>query len=223
MTPAEWLIYANQGATRGQPLAPQLVEAMKFLPELGLQMQVFSGGQPGVGTSAARVGSTRHDHGGAADVFFLRDGRRLDWNNPADVPIFQDVARRAKANGVTGFGAGPGYMQPGSMHLGFGNPGVWGAGGKGATAPDWLRTAFGAAPAGQTPALSFGTPPSPALPSTFAGMFAPGGFNVGAPVDPVPGQLQQRAAQAQQSQRDEEEAQARRRVALLSGVGSMFG
>ena len=57
MTPAEWLVYANQGATRSQPLAPELVEAMKFLPEIGLQMQVFSGGQPGIGTSSARVGA----------------------------------------------------------------------------------------------------------------------------------------------------------------------
>jgi hypothetical protein len=97
MTPAEWLIYANQGATRNQPLDPRLVEAMRFLPELGLQMKVFSGGQPGIGTSNARVGSTRHDHGGAADVFFYQGGRRLDWANPQDVPVFQDVVRRAKA------------------------------------------------------------------------------------------------------------------------------
>lgn len=143
MTPAEWLIYENQGATRNQPLAPELVQALSFLPELGLSMKVFSGGQPGIGETGARVGSTRHDHGGAADVFFYRGGERLDWANPEHVPIFQEVVRRAKAAGVTGFGAGDGYMQPGSMHLGFGDPAVWGAGGKGDNAPDWLRAAYG--------------------------------------------------------------------------------
>jgi hypothetical protein len=149
MTPAEWLIYSNQGATRNLPIDPALAQAFGFLPELGIQMEVFSGGQPAKGTSSARVGSTRHDHGRSADVFFRKEGRRLDWSNPNDVPIFQDVVKRARAAGVTGFGAGPGYMQPGSMHVGFGAPAVWGAGGKGANAPEWLRQAFAGATPGQ--------------------------------------------------------------------------
>ena len=33
-------------------------------------------------------------------------------------------------------------MQPGSMHIGYGNEAVWGAGGKGANAPEWLRDAY---------------------------------------------------------------------------------
>jgi len=33
-------------------------------------------------------------------------------------------------------------MGAGRLHVGFGNSGVWGAGGKGANAPEWLRTAF---------------------------------------------------------------------------------
>lgn len=141
-----WLTYANQGATRSQPLDPKLVNAFSFLQERGIQMEVFSGGQPGIGEGGPRVGSTRHDHGGAADVFFSQNGRRLDWANPQDQPVFKDIVSQARANGVTGFGAGPGYMQPGSMHVGFGSPGVWGAGGRGANAPQWLRDAY-AAPA----------------------------------------------------------------------------
>lgn len=151
-----WLSYLNQGATRNQPLDPKLVNAFSFLPEKGIKMEVFSGGQPGIGEGGARVGSTRHDHGNAADVFFSQNGRRLDWNNPADVPVYQDIVRQARANGVTGFGAGPGYMQPGSMHVGYGAPGVWGAGGEGANAPGWLRNAYaspgGAASPGATTA-----------------------------------------------------------------------
>lgn len=145
-TPA-WLRYANQGATRNQPLNPQLVAALGFLPELGVEMEVFSGGQPSSGPN--RVGSHRHDHGNAGDVFFKKDGRRLDWANPSDRPIFEQIVQRGKAAGVTGFGAGQGYMQPGSMHLGFGSPSVWGAGGSGANAPDWLRNAYSGAPAGK--------------------------------------------------------------------------
>ena len=141
-TPAEaYIRYMNQGATRNQPLNPDLVNAMSFLNELGVTMDVFSGGQDATGPH--RTGSHRHDHGNAGDVFFSKGGRQLDWANPDDVPVFQDIVRRGKAAGVTGFGAGEGYMRPGSMHLGFGTPAVWGADGSGANAPDWLRNAYG--------------------------------------------------------------------------------
>ncbi|MBN7755493.1 hypothetical protein JYP46_01535 [Nitratireductor aquimarinus] len=139
---SDWLKYANQGATRSMPLSGDLTSALSFLPELGVQMEVFSGGQPAKGSGGARVGSTRHDHGNAADVFFYKDGRRLDWSNPEDVPIYEEIVRRGRAAGITGFGAGEGYMRPGSMHIGFGGEAVWGAGGKGANAPDWLRNAY---------------------------------------------------------------------------------
>lgn len=142
-TSQNWLKYANQGAIRSQPISPKLTNAMSFLPELGVSMEVFSGGQQAKGSGGRRVGSTRHDHGDAGDVFFYKDGRRLDWSRESDRPIFVEIVRRARANGVTGIGAGPGYMRPGSMHIGFGKEAVWGAGGKGTNAPDWLRAAFG--------------------------------------------------------------------------------
>lgn len=138
-----WLRYANQGATRNQPLSNDLQSAMSFLPELGVQMEVFSGGQPAKGSGGARVGSPRHDDGNAADVRFYKDGRMLNWANPSDVPIFQEIVSRASGRGLTGFGAGDGYMGEGTMHLGYGNKAVWGAGGKGSNAPAWLREAAG--------------------------------------------------------------------------------
>ena len=138
----DWLKYSNQGATRNQPISQQLAQAMSFLKEMGIQMEVFSGGQDAEGPN--RVGSHRHDHGMAADVFFNQNGRRLSWENAQDIPIFQEIVRRAKLNGVTGFGAGPGYMQPGSMHVGYGAPTVWGASTGFDTAPQWLRDAFAA-------------------------------------------------------------------------------
>lgn len=141
-TMGEYLRYANQGATRNLELAPKLTSAMSFLDEMGVTMEVFSGGQPKKGSGLPRVGSTRHDLGNAADVFFYKDGRKLDWAKPDDVPLFQEIVRKAKSRGVTGFGAGPGYMRPGSMHLGFGSAAAWGRGGVSATAPKWLTDAL---------------------------------------------------------------------------------
>ena len=145
-TPFEWLTYSNQGATRSQPLAPELVNALSFLEDMGIRMDVFSGGQPPAGSRFARVGSVRHDNGMAADaVFYDATGRRLDWNNPDDVATFQEIVRRGREAGITGFGAGEGYMIPGSMHIGFGNEAIWGAGGRSENAAPWLVEAFNAA------------------------------------------------------------------------------
>ncbi len=164
-----WLRYTNQGATRNQPLSPDLVDALAFLQDMGFTAEVCSGGQEGIGEGTRRTGSTRHDHGGAADVFFYQGDRKLDWSNPNDLPIFQDLVKRARAAGITGIGAGDGYMQPGSMHIGFGPESVWGAGGKGGNAPEWLRSAFGAAPAGTPPAS---VRPGGAAPLAFGGAAA---------------------------------------------------
>jgi len=135
-----YLRYANQGATRNKPLAPKLEQALSFLGDLGVTAEVFSGGQDASGPH--RTGSHRHDHGNAGDIRFYKDGRRLSWANKADLPIFQEIVRRGKAAGITGFGAGPGYMGEGTMHVGFGTPSVWGAGGRSRNAPSWLSAAY---------------------------------------------------------------------------------
>lgn len=137
------LQYANSGATRNKPLSNELAGALeKVLPKLGVTARVFSGGQDAKGKGGRRTGSTRHDYGNAADVFFYKDGRKLDWSDPKDRPIFEAIVREGRKVGITGFGAGDGYMQRGSMHLGFGKPAVWGRGGSKETAPDWLKTAY---------------------------------------------------------------------------------
>lgn len=146
-----WITYSNQNATRDKAISPQLEASMSFLPEMGVTMEVFSGGQDPKGSGGKRTGSTRHDHGHAADVFFYKDGRKLSWENESDIPILQEIVRRGKANGLTGFGAGDGYMQPGSMHIGFGDAAVWGAGGKGKNAPAWLRAAYSGQKQGPKP------------------------------------------------------------------------
>jgi hypothetical protein len=147
-----WLTYSyGDNTVRNKPISGRLKSSMSFLRDMGITMEVFSGGQDGKGEGDQRTGSTRHDHGDAADVFFYKDGRKLDWNNPDDLPYFNEIVARAKAAGVTGFGAGDGYMAGGSVHLGFGNAGVWGDEGKGSAAALWLVQAYAGAALGTTP------------------------------------------------------------------------
>lgn len=162
MATPSWLRYANSGATRNQPLDPRLLQALGFLGDMGVTAEVFSGGQPSSGPN--RVGSHRHDHGGAGDMHFYRGGQKLDWANAADRPVFEEIVKRGKAAGITGWGAGPGYMSAGSMHVGFGSPSVWGAGGQGHNAPDWLRNAYNSIGGGGGSDVMVGgtaTPPDP--------------------------------------------------------------
>lgn len=196
---ADWLQYTNQTAIRNQPINEKLSGAMSFLPDMGVTMNVYSGGQNATGKN--RVGSTRHDHGNAADVTFMKDGRMLDWNNDADLPILTSIISQARANGVTGIGAGNDYMGAGRFHIGFGNPAVWGAGGKGANAPQWLRDAYNAKP-GQMLALADSggrgvpTQKKPGFWSALTGPMKnifPGGMN-------VPAQARQIAANPQVQQ-----------------------
>ncbi|WP_455918667.1 hypothetical protein [Ensifer canadensis] len=146
---AGYIRYANQGATRNRPLDDDLLKRLQYLESMGITAEVFSGGQPSKAEGGARVGSERHDHGGAGDFHLYKGDRKLDWSNPDDLPVFQEVVRRGKEAGITGFGAGPGYMSGGSMHIGMGTPGVWGAGGKGDNAPGWLREAYNGAKSGK--------------------------------------------------------------------------
>lgn len=230
----DWLRYANQGATRNQQLNADLVNALsRFAPQMGLQVEVFSGGQPSAAEGGARTGSVRHDHGGAADVFFHKDGRRLDWANSQDLPVFQDIVRQGREAGLTGFGAGPGYMQPGSMHIGFGNPGVWGAGGSGDNTPGWLKEAFGAAPAGgKDPVgevMAAAAKPSGASLSSMFG--APATTSLAGTAGPQStiGNLALLFAQQQMTQQqrrqDEQEAEATRRAALFApdSLATLYG
>lgn len=233
----DYVRYLNQGAVRNLPLDPRLIEAFGFLPGMGLQMEVFSGGQPGKGSGLARVGSVRHDHGNAADVFFSRNGQRLNWANPADQAVFGDIVRQARAAGVTGFGAGPGYMQPGSMHVGFGTPMVWGAGGASKNAPAWLRAAYNSArgpaapppgarpPAANAPAGAPNRAPQlgmPQTPTAFGDFVAPQPAQAPAPVSDF-GSVVASYLQQRDSRQAEAELEQARRQALFAAVPSPFG
>jgi hypothetical protein len=145
-----YLKYLNQGATRNQQLSENLVKRLGYLQDMGVVAHVVSGGQPGKDEGGARTGSTRHDHGNSMDADFYVGDRKLDWNNPDDLPIFSEIVSRGKAAGISGIGGSDSYMGPGRLHMGFGTPSRWGAGGKADTAPAWLRAAYDGTKGGTT-------------------------------------------------------------------------
>lgn len=138
---SDYLKYSNKkGQTRSLPANPQLETSISdVLASMGLTGDVHSGGQ---NDKTGRKGGPRHDHGNSVDMDFYKDGRKLSYKNKEDIPIFQEIVQRLKANGVTGFGAGEGYMTDGRMHVGYGSPAVWGSDRTNATAAEWLKEAF---------------------------------------------------------------------------------
>tara|TARA_B100000963_G_scaffold45112_2_gene33598 strand:+ start:1477 stop:4230 length:2754 start_codon:yes stop_codon:yes gene_type:complete len=118
--------------------------------ETGVDIQVRSGGQDDT-TGRPGGASRRHDNGHAADVaLYVGTGsnrRRLRSDRAEDLPFIQSVFESARKQGVTGFGAGNGYMGNNVFHLdnaakyGQGTVAVWGGyAKKRVTAPQWLQT-----------------------------------------------------------------------------------
>lgn len=137
---SNYLKYSNKGQTRSLPANPKLETSISdVLASMGLTGNVHSGGQ---NDETGKVGGARHDHGNSVDMDFYKGGRKLSYKNKEDIPVFQEIVQRLKANGVTGFGAGEGYMVDGRMHVGYGSPAVWGKDRTNATAAQWLKEAF---------------------------------------------------------------------------------
>ena len=134
------LSYLNKG-TRNQPLSPDLerIYEQAALKAAIDEIRVMSGGQPSSGPN--RTGSHRHDEGGAGDIQLVRGGNVLDFTNPEHLPYIQNWISAASQGGLTGFGAGEGYMGRSTIHAGGGTPATWGPGGSGSTAPAWLQKA----------------------------------------------------------------------------------
>lgn len=100
---------ANAQAKRNLPIDARLRGQLdRMAQELGVRVEVFSGGQPARGEGGTRTGSTRHDHGRAADVRVYRNGRLLTGKDLA--PVVQYWLGR----GIGGVGYG---MADGGTHL----------------------------------------------------------------------------------------------------------
>lgn len=146
-------------ATRNKPIAPELKQVLeKAAAAGGIEVIVItSGGQDPPGRGSRRTGSTRHDHGRAADLQCVVNGKTLSFTDedaPAAILAFVTAAAAAGANGI---GAGVGYMGNRTIHVGFGKTPedherlTWGARGQSAAAPRWLREAAQAGWSAATP------------------------------------------------------------------------
>ncbi len=145
------VIEDTKGKIRDLPIAEKLSQILAAAADdAGIEVvRVTSGGQAKKGTPGKRTGSTRHDLGNAADLMLERKGHALSFTKSAELPVFEKFVEAVAARGATGIGAGVDYMGENTVHVGFGTKGVWGAGGKSAKAPAWLKSAAERGWAGQ--------------------------------------------------------------------------
>jgi hypothetical protein len=137
------------GAIRNKPISAQLKDVLDAAAQVaGVDtINIVSGGQDALGEGTQRTGSTRHDRGRAADLQLLVSGRTLTFTDESAPAAVRTFVTAAAAAGATGIGAGVGYMGNSTIHVGFGGSVsdtsklTWGAGGKSANAPQWLRAA----------------------------------------------------------------------------------
>ena len=131
---------STAASIRRQPISSKLSNVLQYAAKsAGVEVDVTSGGQPGKGSGGPRTGSTRHDHGHAADLdLFVKDAdgsrRKLDFTRAEDLPTVKKFVTSAAAAGATGIGAGVKYMGPNTLHVDFGREATWGG-------ADWVAGA----------------------------------------------------------------------------------
>jgi hypothetical protein len=119
-----------QSGIRRLPISDKLRTVLQQAArEAGVDVVVTSGGQPGY-PKGPRTGSTRHDHGNAADLDLYVGRRILSDANPQDIELKKKFVAAAAAAGASGIGAG--YMGPTKIHVGFGTQATWGG-------ASWMR------------------------------------------------------------------------------------
>jgi Bacterial SH3 domain len=148
-------------AIRNKPITMELKQVLDTAAQgAGVDtIRIISGGQDALGEGNRRTGSTRHDRGRAADFQCAVNGTILTFTDQSADPVISAFVTAAAAAGATGIGAGVGYMGNRTIHVGFGTSVsdhtklTWGAGGRSANAPRWLREAAEAGWAAPTPTL----------------------------------------------------------------------
>ena len=143
------LFEETAGKTRDLPIQPILRRLLIDAADaVGIDIvHVTSGGQAKKGTPGKRTGSTRHDEGFAADLHLEQGGEVLTFTDAHGNPTVEAFVTAAAAHGALGIGAGERYMGNATLHVGYGTSRsdktklVWGAEGKAAKAPAWLRAA----------------------------------------------------------------------------------
>jgi Bacterial SH3 domain len=130
-------------AIRNQPISEDLKRILDTAAQAaGVDtIRITSGGQDGLGEGTHRTGSTRHDHGRAADLQCVVGANALTFTDRSAPPSILSFVTAVAAAGATGIGAGVGYMGNRTIHVGFGTSAsdhsklTWGAGGRSAPAP----------------------------------------------------------------------------------------
>lgn len=146
------VVYQLAGQTRNKPIQRKLAKILEQASaKSGYKIVVYSGGQvskaDGGVEGVTRTGSTRHDNGYGADIRVYDGSTRLSAEDSSTFDRLAKFVKLLKSEGIEGVGAGPGYMN-GNIHVdiaasvGQGPAVTWGAGGRGANTPSWLRTAF---------------------------------------------------------------------------------
>lgn len=116
------IIDETAGKTRSQPVQPQVMSQVSTAASAvgpGIGIVITSGGQAAAGEGGPRTGSTRHDHGGAADIILTVNGKRVlpSENKELYAKFFEEAA----AAGMTGLGH---YSW--GIHVGGGSEAAWG-------------------------------------------------------------------------------------------------
>jgi hypothetical protein len=158
-------------AVRNKPISSGLKQVLDTAAQAaGVDtIRITSGGQDALGEGTRRTGSTRHDRGRAADLQLVINETIPTFTDQSARSVILAFVTAAAAAGATGIGAGVGYMGNRTIHVGFGTSAndrstlTWGAGGRSANAPQWLRDAAEAGWAAPAPMLGGGTPNVQAL------------------------------------------------------------
>lgn len=127
------VVMANSGSKRNLPIKSEVKKYLEVAGGAlgpGVKVHVQSGGQvtreEARRGKGLRTGSTRHDHGGAADVYLTVNGQRV---TPAENPrLYEQFLENAAAAGATGLGH---YSW--GVHVGGGSEAAWGPSTKGNT------------------------------------------------------------------------------------------
>ena len=146
------VVYELGDATRNKPIQPKLAKILQSVSaKSGYKIVVYSGGQvskaDGGVDGVNRTGSNRHDNGYAADIRVFDGSTRLSAENSSTFDRLSKFVKLLQSEGIEAIGAGPGYMN-GNLHVdiaasvGQGPSTTWGAGGRGANTPSWLKQAF---------------------------------------------------------------------------------
>ena len=146
------VVYSLGDADRNKPLQPKLARIIQNVSaKSGYKIVVYSAGQvskaDGGVDGVNRTGSTRHDNGYAADIRVFDGSTRLSAENSSTFDRLSKFVKLLQSEGIESVGAGPGYMN-GNLHIdiaasvGQGPATTWGAGGRSANTPSWLKAAF---------------------------------------------------------------------------------